>query len=93
MMSFRRCATHDKPIDYKVSYESSFEPLRENFSLKYNVKAILLPDNPRAKKPTYNKGKSVQILCVDISKKTLDRIDATFGLMNSKAMIANKIPV
>jgi hypothetical protein len=93
MMSFRRCATHDKPIDYKISYESSFQPLRENYPLKFTVKSILLPDNPRAKKPDYKKGKSVNVLCVYILEKTIGNIEAAFELMNGKLLVANKIPV
>lgn len=93
MKSFRKSAHHTMSIDYEIVYErSSFRPLKGDFP-PYDVKAILLPDNPRSHQPNYSKKRSVHVLCVTILKNALDRIDTTFLLMETRIGTAGKVPV
>jgi len=92
LKSFRNCAIHNKSIQFRVQTKpSSFEPLQE-YSPSHDVKAILLPDNPRSNQPIY-KRRSVQSYCVKMFSKALDSIDLAFSLMENRIRTANRVPI
>lgn len=87
--AFRRCAIHRKSIPFTVTMEFAY--LQTSSFPK--VTAVLLPDNPYLKIPTYQKKQEMRVFGMNIFQNTLNAIDDMYGIMEVRVRAADRIPI
>jgi hypothetical protein len=94
MKPFRRTETHRRVLDFKISYApASFEPLRD-FDTSYDIKAILISDNPLSTgRPTYVKKRKISAFCTRLLRNELKGLDKGFEILEIRIRTSGRVPI